>query len=96
MDRFRRHLVPTGVVMKKRWTAFILGLSGLVLFLVALHHGSRHLSGTAGQLIDENEKNNREVYAYVYSEVGDLSEFLDDENGRYGKAELHRSMSQQD
>ncbi|MFC1520925.1 hypothetical protein ACFL6Y_00810 [Elusimicrobiota bacterium] len=46
----------------------------------------------AGELIQRNQAEDREVYAYVYSDLGDILEFLDNENGRYGASALRRLL----
>ena len=46
------------------------------------------MTGETGALIEHNRALDLEVYAYVYSEVGDLGEFLDDEEGRYGESSM--------
>ena len=53
------------------------------------------MAGIPGDLIDRNQREELEVDAYFYSEVGDLSEFLDDEQGRYGRRALRRSLEKE-
>ncbi|MBU4184647.1 MAG: hypothetical protein KKI12_10595 [Proteobacteria bacterium] len=53
---------------------------------------SGRIPGSTGMLITRNQNEDLEVYAYVYSEIGDLEEFLDDENGKYGKTALHQYL----
>ena len=75
--------------MHKMGKLFI-GLFLLVLFIVSLHSLSQYLPGTTGKLIRNNQANNLEVYSYVYSDLGDIREFIDDAAGKYGKAALKR------
>jgi hypothetical protein len=71
-----------------RWLRLALGLALVAAFVVGLHHLSARMTGDTGALIERNRALDLEVYAYVYSEVGDLGEFLDDEEGRYGESSL--------
>ncbi|MFC1850064.1 hypothetical protein ACFL27_07725 [candidate division CSSED10-310 bacterium] len=64
------------------------GLLGVLFFMAGLHCLSGHLPGMTGQLIKHNQVQDLEVYAYFYSEVGDIRDFLDDEQGKYGKEAL--------
>ena len=75
-----------------RWFRLVLGLACLVTFIIVLHCMSGRIPGSTGELVTRNQNEDLEVYAYVYSEIGDLEEFLDDENGKYGKAALHQSL----
>ena len=77
----------------KRWLRLALGLALVAAFVVGLHHLSARLTGETGALIEHNRAGDLEVYAYVYSEVGDIGEFLDDEEGRYGESSL-RALQQ--
>lgn len=81
--------------MKKRlraWLRLALGLAFLATFIAVLHCVTGHIPGSTGTLIIRNQDENLEVYAYVYSEIGDLEEFLDDEHGIYGKKALRQSL----
>ena len=75
-----------------RWLRLVLGLVFLAVFIMVLHCMSGRIPGSTGELITRNQNEDIEVYSYVYSEIGDLEEFLDDENGKYGKAALRRSL----
>ncbi len=75
-----------------RWFRLVLGLVFLIAFIMVLHYMSGRIPGATGKLVTRNQDENLEVYAYVYSEIGDLEEFLDDENGKYGKTALHQSL----
>ena len=74
------------------WLRLVLGLVLLAAFVVMLHRLSARMTGDAGALIARNQAENLEVYAYFYSEVGDIGEFLDDERGRYGECSLRVSL----
>ena len=76
-----------------RWFRLFLGLVFLVAFIMVLHCMSGRIPGSTGLLIARNQSEDLEVYAYVYSEIGDLEEFLDDGNGKYGKAALYQSLN---
>ncbi len=75
-----------------RWNYLLLGLVSVTLFITLLHQLSTRLAGVPGDLIDRNRREGLEVDAYFYSEVGDLREFLDDEQGRYGRRSLRRAL----
>lgn len=75
-----------------RWFRLVLGLLFLAVFIMVLHCMSGRIPGSTGMLITRNQNENLEVYAYVYSEIGDLEEFLDDENGKYGKTALRQAL----
>lgn len=77
-------------MVARRWLALLSGLALLALFVLGLHQFTARLGGSTGEMISRNRSQDLEVYAYVYSEVGDLGEFLDDENGKYGKRALAR------
>ncbi len=78
-----------------RWNCLLLGLVSVALFITLLHQLSTRMAGIPGDLIDRNQREELEVDAYFYSEVGDLSEFLDDEQGRYGRRSLCRSLEKE-
>lgn len=67
----------------RRGSILLLALGGVVCFLVVLNQLSGELT-----LIDFNRHKGIEVDAYFYSELGDLTEFLDEKNGKYGKRAL--------
>ena len=75
-----------------RWFRLVLGLAFLLVFIIVVHCMSGRIPGSTGKLVTRNQNENLEVYAYVYSEIGDLEEFLDDENGKYGKTALRQSL----
>ena len=75
-----------------RWNYLLLGLVSAALFMTLLHRLSERMTGVPGELINRNQRQEIEVDAYFYSEVGDLSEFLDDEQGRYGRHSVHESL----
>ena len=75
---------------RHRWLYLILGFAAIALFVGLLHLGSVHLNAA---MIEENRNKDLEVYAYVYSEVTDLEEFLDDQKGKYGRAALIEAIN---
>ena len=81
---------------RHRWLRLILGFTAIAVFVGLLHQGSIRLSGATGRLIEDNRQRDLEVYAYVYSEVSELEDFLDDEAGRYGRAALIEAINRKD
>ena len=77
----------------RRWLALLSGIALLALFVLGLHRITPHLGGSTGAMIEDNRREDREVWAYFYSEVGGIEEFLDDEEGRYGKRAARRATS---
>jgi len=67
----------------KRWGALAAGLAGLALFVTLLHLISPRLPGTTGELLRNNRDNNIEATALIYTESGDVSDYLDKDNGKY-------------
>ena len=78
-----------------RWNCLLLGLVSVVLFIALLHQVSTRMAGIPGELIERNQREELEVDAYFYSEVGELGEFLDDQQGRYGRRALRRSLERE-
>ena len=70
----------------RRWARLGLGLAAAAGAVTALHLASGALPGSTGALISRNQREDVEVQAIFYSEVGDLAAFLDDESGRYARA----------
>jgi len=56
------------------------GLGAVFCFVLLLN-----LLSTRFAMIDSSRDQGLEVDAYFYTEVGDLKDFLDDDNGKYGK-----------
>ena len=80
----------------QRWLGLVLGLVAIAAFVGLIHLSTIHLGGATGRLIEENRQKDLEVYAYVYSEVGDLEDFLDDDAGKYGRAALIKAIGHKD
>jgi hypothetical protein len=78
------------------WLGLVIGLAAIAAFVGLLHLGSVRLGGATGRLIEENRQKDLEVYAYVYSEVGELEDFLDDEAGKYGRAALIKALDRKE
>lgn len=76
-----------------RWLRLILGITAIAVFVVGLHLGSVYLGWA---MIEENRQRDLDVYAYVYSDVGELEDFLDNEAGKYGRAALVEALNRQD
>jgi len=82
--------------MSKRshcWLALILGFAAIAGLVVLIHLGSLSLRA---DMIEENREKDLEVYAYVYSEVTNLEDFLDDQKGKYGRAALIEAINRKD
>ena len=75
------------------WLRLGLGFTAVAAFVVLLHVGSV-LVGWA--MIEENRQRDLDVYAYVYGDVAELEDFLDDEVGRYGRAALVEALNRAD
>ncbi len=75
------------------WLRLILGFTAIAAFVVLLHWGSVMADWA---MIEENRQRDLDVYAYVYTDVADLEDFLDDETGRYGRASLIEALNRQD
>ena len=75
-----------------KWTRFAIGLALLAGTIGMLHVVGSGLPGQPGALLAQNKAQDREVYAYFYSDLGELSAFLDDLRGAYGATALRRVM----
>jgi hypothetical protein len=62
----------------------LLGLLGLAAFVFTLHFIGPNIPGPAGEVLRNNIENDIEATALFYSESGDIRDYLDSENGRYG------------
>lgn len=78
---------------RHRWLCLILGFAAIAAFVVLLHLGSVFLGW---EMIEENRQRDLDVYAYVYSDVGELEDFLDNEAGKYGRAALIEALNRKD
>ena len=61
-----------------------LGIMSTVGVITALHFISPWLPGTAGTVFRNNMEQNINAEALLYTDVGDVKEFLNQETGRYG------------
>jgi hypothetical protein len=68
----------------KRVLLLGLGMVSTVGVIIALHFISPWLPGTAGTVFKNNMEQNINAEALFYTEVGDVTEFLNQETGRYG------------
>jgi len=75
-----------------RWLRLVLALALLAGTVAALHRFSAELGGSTGAMIRSNQAADREVYAYVYSEVTALEEVLDHEAGRSGATPVGKAQ----
>jgi hypothetical protein len=75
------------------WVGLLTGLALLFGFVVSLDRLMPHLPGATGEMLRDNQRSNREVGAYFYSEAGDLEDFLDDARGAYGRGALSAGLN---
>ena len=69
----------------RRWLALGLGLGGLAVLVVALATVSPRLPGPAGTMFRRNVAEDIEATAFIYTESGDVRDYLDEEHGRYAR-----------
>jgi len=65
------------------WLRLLLGAAVVVALVTALHLVSPRLPGPAGEVYLQNRELDLEATALVYSESGDIRDYLDSEHGRY-------------
>ncbi len=73
--------------LHKSWKRVLLlglGMVSTVGVVIALHFISPWLPGTAGTVFKNNMEQNINAEALFYTEVGDVTEFLNQKTGRYG------------
>jgi hypothetical protein len=70
---------------RRRWLTLGLGLGGLAALVAALDAVSPRLPGTAGSLYRRNVAEDIETTAFIYTESGNVSDYLDEEHGRYAR-----------
>ena len=61
-----------------------LGIVSAISVIISLHLVSPWLPGTAGAVFKNNMEQHINAEALFYTEVGDVTEFLNQETGRYG------------
>jgi hypothetical protein len=61
-----------------------LGMVSAVGVIIGLHFISPRLPGTAGTVFKNNMEHSINAEALFYTEVGDVSEFLNQKKGKYG------------
>ncbi len=79
--------------MSCRWVRFGLALAAVPLVVALLHHASLHAPGSVGRVYKNNTRRDIDARALFYTELGDVSNFLDKEHGRYGQPNLARANS---
>jgi len=67
----------------KDWLKLLAGLALAALLVVMLNIASAHAPGTAGGVYKNIIERDIEASALFYTEVDDVAQFLDEENGRY-------------
>lgn len=65
------------------WKAFCGGCLVIALFVAGAHWLSPRLPGQAGEVFRRNVDENIEATALIYSESGDIRDYIDDREGRY-------------
>ncbi len=73
--------------LPKSWKQVLflgLGMVSAVGVIIALHFISPWLPGTAGTVFKNNMEQHINAEALFYTEVGDVTEFLNQETGKYG------------
>ncbi len=63
--------------------ALILGLICVAVFVSLVHFVGPRLPDAAGDVLRNNIEQDIDATGLFYTEVGDLNDFLDDENGKY-------------
>ncbi len=68
---------------KKRWLTLALVVAAAPILMAVVQWLSPRLPGTAGELFRRNLREDIEAAALIYSESGDIRDYLDPEKGRY-------------
>jgi len=66
------------------YLCLLAGIAGIILFISAMTYICPKLPGMAGEVYRNNLNNNIEATALIYTESGDVYDYLDTENGKYG------------
>lgn len=67
----------------KKLAAFLSGILAIIIFIMTVSYISPSLPGFAGKVYRNNLENDIEATALIYSESGDIADYLDSENGKY-------------
>jgi hypothetical protein len=70
---------------RRKWLTLGLGLGGLAALVAALAAVSPRLPGPAGSMYRRNVAEDIEATAFIYTESGSVSDYLDEEHGRYAR-----------
>lgn len=73
---------------KKGWLAFVLVLATASALFVAADHLSPQLPGSAGVVFRQNVAADIEATALIYTESGDVMDYLDSSKGKYTRAAI--------
>lgn len=68
---------------KRRWAKLALLLGVVLALAIATHMVSPILPGTAGAIFRQNVEKRIEATALVYTETGDVRDYVDTECGKY-------------
>ena len=68
----------------KNCIALLGGIAGIILFISAMTYICPKLPGTAGEVYRNNLEKDIEATALIYTESGDVYDYLDTRNGKYG------------
>ena len=68
----------------KRMLAFVLGCMAIALFIATISYISPNLPGAVGEVYRNNLANDIEATALIYTESGDVADYLDTSNGKFG------------
>ena len=67
-----------------RWLALVGAVVAVFALLAGAHRISPSLPGSPGEVFRQNQQQDLDASALFYTEVTDVREFIDLENGRYG------------
>lgn len=67
----------------KKWGLLLLGLAVVAVFIAVAHLVSPSLPGAIGVTYRHNRDAGIDANALIYTEAGDVREFLNDGSGRY-------------
>ena len=67
----------------RSWLALASSLLGLATLVMAVHRLSPLLPGSAGAVFRQNVDQSIDASALVYTESGDVRDYLDEDRGKY-------------
>lgn len=72
----------------RSWLALVLGVAGVAMFVLLLQEISPALPGPAGAVYCHNVNAKTETSALIYTETGDVRDYLDTVRGKYGSVRM--------